>query len=88
MHSSALITGLAAVWGQAVSASPLMDMLLEIPELSTYAHVYNMTGGVQEINPMFAKRFNYDEDTRNYTFLAPTNAVRFHEIPRSVTPRY
>lgn len=52
-----------------------MDTLLEIPELSTYAHVYNMTGGIVEINPMFTKRFNYDTDTRNYTFLAPTNAV-------------
>ncbi|KAL4947981.1 Fasciclin-domain-containing protein [Aspergillus filifer] len=54
-------------------ASPLMDTLLDISALSTYAHVYNMTGGIVEINPMFTKRFNYDEDKRNYTFLAPTN---------------
>ncbi|PYH48564.1 fasciclin domain-containing protein [Aspergillus saccharolyticus JOP 1030-1] len=64
-------------------ASPLMDTLLEIPELSTYAHVYNMTGGIVEINPMFTKRFNYDEDKRNYTFLAPTNAA-WAKIPAPI----
>lgn len=76
MPSLAAIAALIAVIiSPAVTASPLMDMLLEVPELSTYAHVYNMTGGIVEINPLFTKRFNYDEDKRNYTFLAPTNAV-------------
>ncbi|RDW76868.1 fasciclin domain-containing protein [Aspergillus mulundensis] len=63
-------------------ASPLMDSLLGIPSLSTYAHVFNRTGGVVEINPMFTKRFNYDEDQRNYTFLAPTNEA-WAKIPPS-----
>ena len=69
------IAALTAAMSQAVVASPLMDRFLEVPELSTYAHVYNMTGGIEEINPMFTKRFNYDEDKRNYTFLAPKNTV-------------
>ncbi|KAL4738857.1 Fasciclin-domain-containing protein [Aspergillus similis] len=64
-------------------ATPLMDTLLKIPALSTYAHVYNMTGGIVEINPMFTKRFNYDEDRRNYTFLAPTNEA-WAKIPPAI----
>lgn len=75
MPSLAALAALTAVISQAVMSYPLMDMLLKIPELSTYAHVYNITGGIVEINPLFTKRFNYDEDKRNYTFLAPTNAV-------------
>ncbi|PYI03598.1 hypothetical protein BO78DRAFT_409778 [Aspergillus sclerotiicarbonarius CBS 121057] len=70
-----------------MAAAPLMDTLLLIPELSTYAHVYNMTGGIVEINPLFTKRYNYDEDRRNYTFLAPTNAalLRTHIIEAKLT---
>lgn len=77
MPSLAAIAALITVISQAATASLLMDMLLKVPELSTYAHVYNMTGGIVEINPLFTKRFNYEEDKRNYTFLAPTNAVSF-----------
>ncbi|KAL3473358.1 FAS1 domain-containing protein [Aspergillus californicus] len=65
-------------------ASPLMDTLLEIPALSMYAHVYNMTGGIDEINPMFTKRFNNDEDKRNYTLLAPTNEA-WAKIPTEIS---
>ncbi|KAL4899846.1 hypothetical protein BDW74DRAFT_183336 [Aspergillus multicolor] len=64
-------------------ASPLMDSLLGVPSLSTYAHVFNMTGGIDEINPMFTKRFNYDTDKRNYTFLAPTNEA-WAKIPSAI----
>lgn len=71
------VAALAAILVQLVAASPLMDTLLQIPDLSTYAEVYNLTGGIVEINPLFLKRYNYDEDKRNYTFLAPTNNVRF-----------
>ncbi|OJJ78176.1 hypothetical protein ASPBRDRAFT_114615 [Aspergillus brasiliensis CBS 101740] len=67
------IAALAANIISSVIASPLMDTLLQIPELSTYAEVYNLTGGIVEINPLLTKRYNYDEDKRNYTFLAPTN---------------
>ncbi|RAH76014.1 FAS1 domain-containing protein [Aspergillus japonicus CBS 114.51] len=77
------IAAVAAILTNAVVAAPLMDTLLEIPELSTYAHVYNRTGGIVEINPMFTKRFNYDTDTRNYTFLAPTNAA-WAKIPQPI----
>lgn len=70
-----VFAALTAAMSQVAMASPLMDLLLKVPELSTYAYVYNMTGGIDEINPMFTKRFNYDEDKRNYTFLAPTNTV-------------
>ncbi|KAL4937423.1 hypothetical protein BDV06DRAFT_232592 [Aspergillus oleicola] len=73
MSISVTVAAFAALISRPIMASPLMDTLLEIPALSTYAHVYNMTGGIVEINPMFTKRFNYDEDKRNYTFLAPTN---------------
>ncbi|KAJ9338198.1 hypothetical protein DTO027B5_350 [Paecilomyces variotii] len=84
MPSLAAIAAVIAVMiNRAVTASPLMDMLLEVPELSTYAHVYNMTGGIVEINPLFTKRFNYDEDKRNYTFLAPTNAA-WAKIPDAI----
>lgn len=69
------VAALAAIASQLVTASPLMDTLLLIPDLSTYAEVYNLTGGIVEINPLFLKRYNYDEDKRNYTFLAPTNDV-------------
>lgn len=76
--ASTLVTvaALAAIVIHLVTASPLMDTLLQIPDLSTYAEVYNLTGGIVEINPLFLKRYNYDEDKRNYTFLAPTNDVR------------
>lgn len=72
------VAALAAIVIQLATASPLMDTLLQIPDLSTYAEVYNLTGGIVEINPLFLKRYNYDEDKRNYTFLAPTNDVSFH----------
>lgn len=75
-----LVAGVAAVISQAVMASPLIDMLLKVPELSTYAQVYNITGGIVEINPLFAKCFNYDGDKRNCTFLAPTNDVSFADF--------
>ena len=75
------VAALAATIVQLVTASPLMDTLLQIPDLSTYAEVYNLTGGIVEINPLFLKRYNYDEDKRNYTFLAPTNNVRFFHPP-------
>ncbi|RAK80205.1 fasciclin domain-containing protein [Aspergillus fijiensis CBS 313.89] len=83
MLSLPAIAALAAILTKVAVAAPLMDTLLEIPELSTYAHVYNMTGGIVEINPMFTKRFNYDTDTRNYTFLAPTNAA-WAKIPSAI----
>ncbi|KAL4745048.1 hypothetical protein BDW72DRAFT_211803 [Aspergillus terricola var. indicus] len=73
MFSFAAFAALAALITRSTMASPLIDTLLTIPALSTYAHVCNMTGGIVEINPMFTKRFNYDEDKRNYTFLVPTN---------------
>lgn len=75
MFSFGAVAALAALMTRSTIASPLMDTLLTISALSTYAHVYNMTGGIVEINPMFTKRFNNDEDKRNYTFLAPTNEV-------------
>lgn len=78
MFSFAAIAALTTILPRSTMAAPLMDTLLEIPALSTYAQVYNMTGGVVEINPMFTKRFNDDEDKRNYTFLAPTNEVSIH----------
>lgn len=74
------VAALAAIVIQLATASPLMDTLLQIPDLSTYAEVYNLTGGIVEINPLFLKRYNYDEDKRNYTFLAPTNDVSFSSI--------
>ncbi|PYI18954.1 FAS1 domain-containing protein [Aspergillus violaceofuscus CBS 115571] len=83
MLALAAIAAVAAILTNAAVAAPLMDTLLEIPELSTYAHVYNRTGGIVEINPMFTKRFNYDTDTRNYTFLAPTNAA-WAKIPQPI----
>ncbi|KAL4788960.1 Fasciclin-domain-containing protein [Aspergillus venezuelensis] len=83
MVSFAVVAALAALVSRAALASPLMDTLLGIPALSTYAHVYNMTGGIVEINPMFTKRFNYDEDKRNYTFLAPTNTA-WAKIPQEI----
>ncbi|KAL4967607.1 fasciclin domain-containing protein [Aspergillus stella-maris] len=83
MISFTVIAAYAVLLCRAVMASPLIDMLLEIPALSTYAHVYNMTGGIVETNPMFTKRFNYDEDKRNYTFLAPTNEA-WAKIPQDI----
>ncbi|RAL08904.1 uncharacterized protein BO97DRAFT_428004 [Aspergillus homomorphus CBS 101889] len=56
----------------AAKASPFMDTLLDIPALSVYAQVYNLTGGIVQINLMLSERFSYDYE-RNYTFLAPTN---------------
>ncbi|KAL4807474.1 FAS1 domain-containing protein [Aspergillus unguis] len=78
--TAAVLVGLMA---RSTMASPLMDTLLQIPELSTYAQVYNMTGGIVEINPMFTKRFNKDEDHRNYTFLAPNNEA-WAKIPTEI----
>ncbi|GLA03425.1 hypothetical protein AnigIFM60653_003044 [Aspergillus niger] len=77
------VAALAALVIQSVAASPLMDTLLQIPDLSTYAEVYNLTGGIVEINPLFLKRYNYDEDKRNYTFLAPTNDA-WAKIPDAI----
>ncbi|GAQ44599.1 hypothetical protein AtubIFM57143_005123 [Aspergillus tubingensis] len=77
------VAALAATIVQLVTASPLMDTLLQIPDLSTYAEVYNLTGGIVEINPLFLKRYNYDEDKRNYTFLAPTNNA-WAKIPDAI----
>ncbi|GAT28113.1 hypothetical protein RIB2604_02501880 [Aspergillus luchuensis] len=77
------VAALAAIASQLVTASPLMDTLLLIPDLSTYAEVYNLTGGIVEINPLFLKRYNYDEDKRNYTFLAPTNDA-WAKIPNAI----
>ncbi|GKZ94747.1 hypothetical protein AnigIFM59636_008473 [Aspergillus niger] len=77
------VAALAAIVIQSVTASPLMDTLLQIPDLSTYAEVYNLTGGIVEINPLFLKRYNYDEDKRNYTFLAPTNDA-WAKIPDAI----
>ncbi|KAL3436393.1 FAS1 domain-containing protein [Aspergillus tetrazonus] len=83
MFSFAAVAALAALMTRSTIASPLMDTLLTIPALSTYAHVYNMTGGIVEINPMFTKRFNNDEDKRNYTLLAPTNEA-WAKIPPAI----
>ncbi|XRM42670.1 hypothetical protein ABZX51_005879 [Aspergillus tubingensis] len=77
------VAALAAIVIHLVTASPLMDTLLQIPDLSTYAEVYNLTGGIVEINPLFLKRYNYDEDKRNYTFLAPTNDA-WAKIPDAI----
>ncbi|KAL3249554.1 hypothetical protein ABHI18_011519 [Aspergillus niger] len=77
------VAALAAIVIQLATASPLMDTLLQIPDLSTYAEVYNLTGGIVEINPLFLKRYNYDEDKRNYTFLAPTNDA-WAKIPDAI----
>ncbi|PWY83828.1 FAS1 domain-containing protein [Aspergillus sclerotioniger CBS 115572] len=82
MHLLPTIAALSAIITH-ILASPLMDTFLQIPELSTYAHVYNLTGGIVEINPLFTKRYNYDEDKRNYTFLAPTNAA-WSKIPAPI----
>lgn len=82
------VAALAALVIQSVAASPLMDTLLQIPDLSTYAEVYNLTGGIVEINPLFLKRYNYDEDKRNYTFLAPTNDVSFHPSCQIIADRH
>ncbi|PWY82747.1 Fasciclin-domain-containing protein [Aspergillus eucalypticola CBS 122712] len=83
--ASTLVTvaALAAIVIHLVTASPLMDTLLQVPDLSTYAEVYNLTGGIVEINPLFLKRYNYDEDKRNYTFLAPTNDA-WAKIPDAI----
>lgn len=82
------VAALAAILVQQVTASPLMDTLLQIPDLSTYAEVYNLTGGIVEINPLFLKRYNYDEDKRNYTFLAPTNDVRPSSTCQPIAERH